>query len=396
MKKNQLLWLGIFVAGGFVVVVAGIFFLAGKKKIFENTFYLQVPFDNVAGLRPGAPVRLSGIDIGVVETIRLPDAPAGKVSVTMRLDTEAQDLIKRDAVAVIETEGLVGSKIVSIVGGSLAQPHVVDGGAIGSRGPIDFGAILGSFDETARYMQLVTQSLDGITRQITSGHGTIGKMVYDDELYSKLVSMTARTDSVFAELQQETQHLGDILTTVSTSTDSLVAQVRAGKGTLGRLIYRDDLHDLAMFSMNAMRDSVNALLAEVRHGRGVAAKLISDTTLAVTLDSAFISLATLQQQLYDIGSLGRAGMLSFTENMEALKHNWFFKGYFERRGFWNQAEFEQEYEKRRQELTAYEKELKTQEQILDLHFRQIKNMQKMLDEREKQLEKLGTRSQGQQ
>lgn len=387
MKKNQLLWLGVFVAGGVAVVIAGIFFLAGKKKIFERTFYLHVPFDNVAGLRPGAAVRLSGIDIGVVETINLPEAPGGKVTVTMRLDKEAQELIKKDALAQIETEGLVGGKVVAIVGGSLAQPHVRDGDAIGSRGPIDLSAILGSFDETAGYMRLVTRSLDGITRQITSGQGTIGRMVYDEELYHKLVVMTARTDSVFAELLRETQNLGDIIKTVSVSTDSLVAQVRAGKGTLGRLIYRDDLHHLAMASMSAMRDSMNALFTEIRRGRGLSGKIISDTTLAAKLDSAFINLAVLQQHLDEISRLGRAGAFSFAENMEALKHNWFFRGYFERRGFWNKAEFEQEYDRRKQELAEYEKQLKAQQQVLDLHFRQIKNMQKMLDERQKELEK---------
>jgi len=388
MKKNQLLWLGVFIVGGLAVVIAGIFFLAGKKKIFERTFYLHVPFSNVAGLRSGAAVRLSGIDIGVIETIRLPEAPGGKVTVTMRLDAEAQNLIKKDAQALIETEGLVGSKIVSIVGGSLAQPHVADGDSIGSRSPIDLGAILGTFDETARYMQVVTQSLDGITRQIASGEGTVGKMVYDEELYRKFIAMTARTDSVFAELLHETQNLGDILKTVSTSTDSLVAQVRAGKGTLGRLIYGEDLHDLALSSISDIRDSVSSLLTDVRHGPGLSGKLISDTTLAVKLDSTFINLAILQQQLYEISRQGRIGMFSFTENMEALKHNWLFKGYFERRGFWSKAEFEQEYEKRKQELAAYEKELKTQERMLDSHFQQIKNMQKMLDDRQKELEKM--------
>jgi phospholipid/cholesterol/gamma-HCH transport system substrate-binding protein len=396
MKKNQLLWLGVFIVGGLTVVIAGIFFLSGKEKIFERTFSLYVPFDNVAGLRAGAAVRLSGIDIGVVESIRLPEAPGGRVTVTLRLDREAQDLIKNDALAVIETEGLVGSKIVSIIGGSLAQPHVVDGSSIGSRSPIDFGAILVSFDETAHYMRLVTQSLDGITRQISSGQGTVGKIVYDEELYHKLLAMTLRTDSVFADLQLETQQLGEILKTVSNSTDSLVAHVRAGKGTLGRMLYRDDLHDLAMASMQSMRDSVNALLADVRRGQGLTGKLIADTTLAVKLDSAFIDLAVLQQQLYEISRLGRIGVFSFTENMEALKHNWFFKGYFERRGFWNEAEFEQEYEKRKQELAAYDKELKAQEQILDMHFRQLKSMQKMLDERQKQLEKMEKSSSGQQ
>ncbi|NUO82823.1 MCE family protein, partial [candidate division KSB1 bacterium] len=203
MKKNRLLWLGIFVAGGIGLVTWGIFFLAGKEKIFEATFRLKSPFENVAGLRVGAAVRLSGIDIGVVEAVNLPETPGGNVLVTFRLDNEARRLIKKDAHALIETEGLVGSKVVSIVGGSLKAAHVEDGDIILSRSPIDLTAILDTFDETARYMHLVTQSLDDITAQISRGQGTIGKMVYDDQLYVKFVDVVERSDSLFAAIYHQ-------------------------------------------------------------------------------------------------------------------------------------------------------------------------------------------------
>ena len=174
MKKNRLLWLGIFIAGGLGLVIWGIFFFARKERIFESTFRLKSPFANVAGLRTGAAVRLSGIDIGIVEKIDLPQTPGGDVLVTMRLDLEAQHLIKKDAQALIETEGLVGSRVVSIQDGSRQAQHVADGDNIISRSPIDLTAILDSFDETARYMRVVTQSLGDITTQISKGQGTIG------------------------------------------------------------------------------------------------------------------------------------------------------------------------------------------------------------------------------
>ncbi|NUO82384.1 hypothetical protein HUU05_20100 [candidate division KSB1 bacterium] len=73
--------------------------------------------------------------------------------------------------------------------------------------------------------------------------------------------------------------------------------------------------------------------------------------------------------------------------MEALKHNWFFKGYFERRGFFSQTEFEKEYEKRKQELAELEKNLQNQKRSLDEQTRQVQQLQKVLQEHVRELEK---------
>lgn len=387
MKKNRLFWLGLFITGGFVLIAWGIFFLGAKENIFEQTFLLHARFENVSGLREGAAVRLAGIDIGVVDKISLPETPGGQVLVTMRLDRDAQPLIKKDAFALIETEGLVGNRIVSVKGSSLEAPAVVSGDSIRSRSPIDLTAILESFDETARYMELVTQSLDGITSQIRSGKGTIGKLVYDQEFYDRFVTMAEHSDSVFAAAFDETRRLGRIIAKISKSTDSLITRVEAGKGTLGALIYRDDLHDITVKSISQLSDSLQQLIAEARHGSGVTGKMISDETLAAQLDSSFYRLAHLTEELISISRMAQAGVFSFAENMEALKHNWFFKGYFEQRGFWSRAEFEKNYEQRRQELATQEKTLKEQEKTLQEQYQQVKQLQKVYESRLADLEK---------
>ncbi len=387
MKKNRLLWLGIFIAGGLGLVIWGIFFFSRKERIFESTFRLKSPFENVAGLRNGAAVRLSGIDIGVVETIKLPDTPGGNVLVTMRLDIEAQRLIKKDAQALIETEGLVGSKVVSIIGGSLKSASVQDGDIIISRSPIDLTAILDSFDETARYMHLVTQSLDDITGQISRGQGTIGKMVYDDKLYVEFVSVVARSDSLFASMYNQMNRMGKIITVISNTADSMLTRVQAGEGTLGKLLYTNELHDEALASMSDVRDSLNLLMSDLRHGQGLIGRMVSDDTLAAKVDSTLTELWRLQQEFTEVSRITRRGALNFAENMEALKHNWLFKGYFERRGFFSQTEFEKDYQKRKQELAELEKNLQTHQRALEEQTQQVRLLQKSLQERMKELEK---------
>lgn len=388
MKKNRLFLLGLFTFGGLVLLVWAIFLLGTKKKIFEQTFRLVVPFETVAGLREGSPVRLSGIDIGVVEKIALPEVPGAKVVVVMRLDQNAQRLIRKDAFAVIETEGLVGNKIVSVKGGSLSQLHVSDYDSISSRSPIDLSAILGSFDETARYMQLVTVSLDGITSKIRSGEGTIGKLVYDEEFYHNLVSMTDRSDSAFAAASAETRRLGELLTKVSTLTDSIISRVEAGEGTLGALVYKDDLYDLTYETVSSTRDSLSALIHDMRRGQGLVGRMISDQELSAQVDSSLHRLARLNQELAELSRVARAGAFSFAENMEALKHNWLFKGYFERRGFWSRTEFEKNYAERQRELAERETRLEEHEKTLNVQYQQLQELHKQVQRRLQQVEEL--------
>lgn len=387
MKKNRLLWLGVFIFGGLGLVIWGIFFFSKKERIFESTFRLKSPFENVAGLRKGAAVRLSGIDIGVVEDIELPSAPGGSVLVTMRLDLEAQRLIKKDAHALIETEGLVGSKIVSLNGGALNAQSVVDGDIIISRSPIDLTAILESFNETASYMRVVTQSLGDITSQISKGQGTIGKIVYDDQLYVRFVDVIEHSDSLFAAMYNNMNRMGQIITVISNSTDSVLARVQSGEGTLGKLLYTSELHDMALGSMSDVRDSLNLLMADIRHGQGLIGKLVSDDTLAAKVDSTLSELWRLQQEFNEVTRITRRGALNFAENMEALKHNWLFKGYFERRGFFSQTEFEKDYQKRRQELGELERNLQTQKRMLAEQEQQLRLLQRALQERMKELDK---------
>lgn len=387
MQKNRLLFLGIFIAVGLGLAVWGIFFFSKKERIFESTFRLRSPFENVAGLRRGAAVRLSGIDIGVIESIELPTSPGGSVLVTMRLDLEAQRLIKKDALALIETEGLVGSKIVSIIDGSLQAEHVRDGDSIMSRSPVDLTAILDSFDETARYMRVVTQSLGDITSQISKGQGTIGKIVYDDQLYVRFLDVIEHSDSLFSAMYSNMNRMGQIITVISSTTDSMLARVRGGEGTLGKLLYTSELHDMALGSMSDVRDSLNLLMADMRHGEGLIGKLVSDDTLAAKVDSTIVELWRLQQEFNEVTRITRRGALNFAENMEALKHNWLFKGYFERRGFFSQTEFEKDYQKRKQELRDLENNLQTQKRVLEEQAQQLRLLQKALQERMKELDK---------
>jgi len=107
LKKLSGAKLGIFIFLGSALLILGIFVLGNKEALFKSTFTVKAYFQNVEGLRNGAPVRLSGVDVGAVKSIIIIGEKAGNVEVTLRLLSDVKKFIRKDTKAGIETEGLV-------------------------------------------------------------------------------------------------------------------------------------------------------------------------------------------------------------------------------------------------------------------------------------------------
>src|SRR5437870_13239863 len=102
--------LGAFILGALIIFGVGVFFIGDRQFLFSRTYRLTTSFDTVAGLDPGAVVRSGGVRIGVVDKIQMPRHPGDKVTVVMKLETATREVIRKDSVGSVETEGLLGSK----------------------------------------------------------------------------------------------------------------------------------------------------------------------------------------------------------------------------------------------------------------------------------------------
>src|ERR1700722_12526649 len=98
-------WLGGFIVATLAILVGGIFIIGGKQYLFSSTYQLKAQFDNVEGLDAGAEVRLGGVHSGTVHDIVLPHKPGEKVTVIMDLGRSTHEIVKKDSVVTIETEG---------------------------------------------------------------------------------------------------------------------------------------------------------------------------------------------------------------------------------------------------------------------------------------------------
>lgn len=333
--------LGIFIFLGTILLVISIFMIGNKEKLFVTTIEIKSYFNQIEGLKSGAPVRLSGYDIGSVSEIKLVDAKTGNVEVKMRIENDLLHFIRLDSEASIETEGLVGKKIVSISPGSLESEVISDGGIVKSKNPVNIAAIIEQTESTMAYLKNLTKDLSEIIAKTNQGGGTVGKLINDEKLYYSAVQITQTADKSLKEMTGRLTEISDILVDLGKNVKGIISNVDDATGDLKNLI------------------------ANVENGEGLAGALLTDRKLA---DSVKTMIANLTKTSKD----AQSATSSLAENMEALKHNWLFKGYFEERGYWSRVEYENE-------INTKLEDLKKQNELLDTKIKQLLELEQKLE-----------------
>lgn len=200
--------LGAFIVVTLAILVAGVFIIGNKQYLFNSTYQVRAHFGNVAGLDAGADVRVGGVHSGTVHSIELPHRPGGEVTVVMDLRTSTHQIIKRDSVASIETEGMLGNQYMAISFGSPASPDVRDGDLLTSEQPLEMAdlikkanVILDSTQQAIHNTTLATASLGSISEKIDRGEGTVGALVNDRKLYTDMQQTTATLNATMTQAQ---------------------------------------------------------------------------------------------------------------------------------------------------------------------------------------------------
>ena len=343
LKQLEGARLGIFIFIGTVLLVISIFLLGSKEKLFTRTTEIKAYFAQIEGLKSGAPVRLSGYDIGSVSSISFAGDSTAKVEVKLRIDNTLKHFIHIDSEAAIETEGLVGKKIVTISPGGADAAEVGDGGTIRSKNPVNVSAIIEETQAIMANIKDLSKDFSEIFAKINQGQGSIGKLVNDEQLYKSAVNVTQSADKSMNTITKRLDEISDIIVQTSGSLKNIIGNVD-----------------------NATVD-VRNLVDKVNRGEGVLGALIGDKKIA---DSVKMILKNLVRTSDD----ARIATSSLAENMEALKHNWLFKNYFEERGYWNRSEYEKA-------IDLQLAELKKQQEILDNKMKELKELESRLQKK---------------
>ena len=315
--------LGLVVLIGLLSAVGIMFVIGSQNSLFADTFSVRATFNQVAGLQNGASVFYNGISVGRVESVRLPSAPGEPITVTMAINEDARPLIREDSRALIQTDGLVGNVIVSLTDGSPGRPEVADNGQITGVDPFALSEVSDRLFTSISRFDSVTVQLAGIMGDVRTGEGTLGQFLYDDRLYESTVATANTFQATVAESQNTLRSLtarADELVSVaenaSRGVDEILTRVYTGDGTVARFLNEDEIYTTFL-----------STAAQLQEG-------------AAQLQTVSTDIRAITDRLNQAAGWGAVGAFRFSENMEALKHNFLFRGYFEDRGYYEMAPFE--------------------------------------------------------
>lgn len=303
---------GAFVLAGLTLFLISVFFIGSENNIFSRTFTVSAVFKNVEGLKPGDNVWLSGVKIGTVSEVKI--ISDGRVVVDLALKNDQNQFIRSDAVASIGSDGLVGSKIVVIKPGH-ANEAVTDADTLKTVSPADTQDIINLAKDVGENTRSITADLRTIASRLSEGKGLVGELLTDGAISHEIratVSSLRATGSNAAEASAELQ--------------SLVTALRHGPGLLPRLIsdtsyaqtFDQALANVQKVSANAgeVSKSLETLTSKINDGDNALGVLLADSVVATQLRSTIENAARASHKL--------------DQNMEALQHNFLFRGYFRR------------------------------------------------------------------
>lgn len=184
-KESESSWkLGMFVLIGLVAFTATIYFVGKQKNLFGSTFQLNSHFKNVSGLEVGNNVLFSGINIGTVSEIQL--ITDTSVVVRLLIEKDVQKFIKKDAIASIGSDGLMGDKVLVISPGTNSKTKVKDNDNIASINPIEMDEIMRSLKTSIDNASIITDELAQFTYKMNNGNGALNKLITDEKFANSL------------------------------------------------------------------------------------------------------------------------------------------------------------------------------------------------------------------
>src|SRR5438309_11367537 len=165
---------GLFVLVALAVFLATIYALGARARLFEARYVVYADFTEVGGLTEGATVRLAGVQIGRVAGVHLPGEPGGKVRVDLNIARRYAARIRKNSVARIETQGLLGDKVVEITVGTAAAPALAAGDVLVARDPADFGRVLAAGADTVKDVSALAAALRETAETVNQSKGSGG------------------------------------------------------------------------------------------------------------------------------------------------------------------------------------------------------------------------------
>ena len=316
---------GIFVFLGIAIFIITVLTLGSQKKTFGDFVKVKSFFENVNGLQKGNNIWFSGVKVGTIQKINL--IGNSKVEVDMNIEEKSAHFIRKDARAKLSTDGLIGNKIIEIYGGTPQSPQIENGDLLANDTLLSTDAMMKTLSKNNDNILAITTDFKVISGRIADGKGSIGRLLASDELADNL-------NSTILTVKKASQNLEKLSANVTAYTSKL-----NDKGTLANDLVTDtvifsklrttvsNLQEVADKSKEVMSNlqlAGNTLNEGLQNKNAPAGMLLGDEKTAAGLKTTLQNLQSASKKL--------------DEDLEALQHNFLFRGYFKKKAKANKEE----------------------------------------------------------
>jgi phospholipid/cholesterol/gamma-HCH transport system substrate-binding protein len=305
--------LGLFIVIGTLILVVALYFIGNRQNLFGKTFKISAVFNNVNGLQLGNNVRYSGINVGTVKGITMLNDTT--ICVDMVIEDKILKHIKKNAVAAIGSDGLVGSMVINIAPSNDSSRALIPGDTIKSYSKINTNDMLETLNTTNENAAILTSDLQKITTAINQGKGTLGMLIKDEELAKNLKQTIKNLNTASAGASKTISDLNKLITSIN--LDESVAGVLLNDSVSATKI-KSVITNLnkSTSNLDTVITHLNSLVLNIKNSEGTLNYVLNDTVLVKNIDATILNI--------------KEGSIKLNEDLEALKHNFFFRGYFKK------------------------------------------------------------------
>jgi phospholipid/cholesterol/gamma-HCH transport system substrate-binding protein len=302
--NKQLMWsklkVGLVISSSLLLLVFGAFFAGGIEDLFSPKIALKAQMQDVKGLRKGAPVWVSGIEIGYVMDIQLHQISGTLVTLSVR--KSAIEYINKDSVASVMTMGLLGDKYVELSSGTPEAGRISPGDSIPGTTQVEFKDVIENSAKSLQRMTDVINKLDNIITKIDNSEGTLSKFLIDPSLYNNLKATSGSLATLMKNVESsrgtvrmliDDPALYQKMLAATSSIEEFSRKANEGTGTLKKLIEDPSLYD----DLDKTAKKLSVLVDRIDHGEGLAGSLVRDEELSREFKETIVELKTLSREL---------------------------------------------------------------------------------------------------
>lgn len=305
---------GIFIFIGLVIFVIGIFTLGSQKKVFVESFSVNVVFDDIQGLKTGNNVWFSGVKIGTIKKIQF--FGTSQVQVFMNIEEKAHQYIHKDAKASIGSDGLIGNKIIVITGGSPKFPFVEDGDRLRVNSSLSTDEMMTTLQANNKNLVDITSDFKILARNLVDGKGTAGALLADEQIAENFKAIVANLKNTTVAANKMALELDAFTRTLNTK-GGLADKLLTDTAVFAKLQASVNELQKTARSASALTENLNQASSKLTQSDNAAGLLLNDQKTAEQVKAIMQNLEGSSKKL--------------DENMKALQSNYFLRGYFRKK-----------------------------------------------------------------